>query len=281
MTARFALLVGAAVATVAAVAGCRRAGAVHASDPDARLTFARDGRTLAAVTERDLERAAPAETFTAYDPYYQRQKTWRALPMRRVLARGFGAGVAIEREQLVLRAKDGYTVPIAGAALLDDGCWLAVADADAPAWEPIGPQRADPSPFYIVWRKPDQQDLTTHPRPWQLEAIEIARAETLFPHAVPTGAGPDAQRGFELFRGECIRCHAINREGGRVGPDLNVPRSIVEYRPEAQIRAYIKDPLAFRYGAMPAHPHLTDADLDALVAYFRAMKDRKHDEAPK
>jgi hypothetical protein len=28
---------------------------------------------------------------------------------------------------------------------------------------------------------------------------------------------------------------------------------------------------------MPSHEHLTDADLDALVAYFRAMQARKHD----
>jgi cytochrome c1 len=28
---------------------------------------------------------------------------------------------------------------------------------------------------------------------------------------------------------------------------------------------------------MPAHPDFTDADLDALVAYFRAMARRKHD----
>jgi hypothetical protein len=28
---------------------------------------------------------------------------------------------------------------------------------------------------------------------------------------------------------------------------------------------------------MPSHPGLSDADLDALVAYFTAMKDRKHD----
>jgi cytochrome c1 len=69
----------------------------------------------------------------------------------------------------------------------------------------------------------------------------------------------------------------VNREGGRVGPELNVPQSIIEYRPEAQIRAYIKNPQSFRYGNMPAHPSMTDAELDDLVAYFRAMKDRKHD----
>jgi hypothetical protein len=28
---------------------------------------------------------------------------------------------------------------------------------------------------------------------------------------------------------------------------------------------------------MPAHLHLSDADLDAIVAYFEAMRARKHD----
>jgi mono/diheme cytochrome c family protein len=83
--------------------------------------------------------------------------------------------------------------------------------------------------------------------------------------------------GFSVFARECVRCHAVNREGGRVGPDLNVPQSVVEYRPEAQLRAYIRDPRSFRYGNMPAHPHLRDAELDGLLAYFRAMRARKHD----
>ena len=67
-------------------------------------------------------------------------------------------------------------------------------------------------------------------------------------------------------------CHAINGEGGKIGPDLNIPRSIVEYRPAEQIAAYVRDPAAFRYTSMPAHTHLSDSDLAHLIAYFEAMK---------
>jgi cytochrome c2 len=72
-------------------------------------------------------------------------------------------------------------------------------------------------------------------------------------------------------------CHSINTEGGKVGPDLNVPRSIVEYRPMEQIKAYIRNPQSFRYTTMPAHPQLTDDDLAALVEYFRAMSTLKYE----
>jgi mono/diheme cytochrome c family protein len=98
---------------------------------------------------------------------------------------------------------------------------------------------------------------------------------------VPRGAAPDspARRGFDVFRRSCLQCHAINGEGGRVGPELNVPRSIVEYRPEAQLRAFIRNPQQFRYTQMPANPHLAEADLDALLAYFRHMSAQKHDPA--
>ena len=89
-----------------------------------------------------------------------------------------------------------------------------------------------------------------------------------------------AMRGFGIYREQCVHCHAMNREGGRVGPELNVPKSIVEYRPIDQIKAYIRDPLSFRHGNMPAHPFLKDGDLEDLVRYFGAMKDHKHDPAP-
>jgi cytochrome c1 len=62
-----------------------------------------------------------------------------------------------------------------------------------------------------------------------------------------------------------------------VGPDLNVPRSIVEYRPEGQIKAFVRNPQSFRYTTMPAHEHLADEELDHLVAYFRYMSRHKVD----
>jgi mono/diheme cytochrome c family protein len=246
----------------------------------AELSFVRDGKQVRALSRAALEAAVPPETWTAFDPYYNKPKTWRALPLAAVLEKGFGAPAAeLAKLDFVLRARDGYTVPLPGAKLFEKGGYIAVADLEVPAWEPIGQGRANPGPYYVVWREPPQHNLDTHPRPWQLAAIEIAPFEATFPHTVPTGVaeGAPALRGFRIFRDACITCHAINREGGRVGPDLNVPQSIVEYRPEPQIRAYIKDPRTFRYSNMPAHPAFGDAELDALLAYFQAMKERKHD----
>jgi mono/diheme cytochrome c family protein len=259
----------------------------YAAEPfDTTLTFVRDGAVVKTLDRSALERACVPTTITLDDPYYGRPKRYRACPLAAVLALGFGTLDAAKTDgvDVFFRARDGYVKPASVARVREAGGYLAFADADRmrgddPGWEPIDRRQVDPGPYYVVWENAAQHDPHRYPWPYQLAAIELASYAQRYPHTAPTGEAPDAPAwaGFTIFRSECIACHAINGEGGTIGPELNVPQSIVEYRPAEQLKAYIRKPEAFRYTSMPAHEHLTATDLDALLAYFRAMRDRKHD----
>lgn len=265
-----------ALLALCACANCAPEAAPASPQPDAELRFLGDGASSTPLTREALAAAIPVQRISTLDPYYQRSKRFSALPLRAVLALGFPQ-LELAKSEFVLRALDGYSVPIEGSRLVHQSAYLAVADLDAPGWEPIGPRKVSPAPYYVIWSGTDKLDLEQFPRPWALASIEHTSLESLYPHTVPPAEDASAGRGYALFRRDCIRCHAVNREGGRVGPDLNVPRSIIEYRPVAQLREYIRAPQSFRYGAMPPHPQLSDEDLDGLIAYFRAMSTHKYD----
>ncbi|MBP6742678.1 MAG: cytochrome c [Deltaproteobacteria bacterium] len=259
--------------------GCSRPSVVS-QGPPWKLEVLRLGQLVKELDRSALQQLAAPENVTLFDPYYARQKRFVALPLEPILEAALGEPLAALRQRdFMLRAQDGYAVPLPGSRLLEGGAMLAVADLEVPAWEPIGPQRVNPGPLYLVWKHAHQTQQESHPRPWQLARIELVDAAQLYPHAMPSGLLPDSEaaRGFALFRQRCIRCHAVNREGGRVGPELNVPQNILEYRPAAQVRAYIRSPLTFRYGNMPTHLDLSEAQLDDLLGYFEAMRTRKHD----
>ncbi|MBL8922184.1 MAG: cytochrome c [Myxococcaceae bacterium] len=245
--------------------------------PDAALVFERFGQPVTTLDVAALERLTSRVTFRVADPYYQRDKGFVALELAPILRAAFGSDVANSDGELQLTAADGYTVLLPLTKAFEPGAHLAIADADGP-WEPIGPQRANPGPFYLVWRGPDQQRLETHPRPWGLAKVSLVRFEDVYAWTVPPRRSAAIDDGYRLFRAHCLRCHAINRQGGRVGPELNVPQNVTEYRPREQLEAWVKNPLAFRYGNMPPFPNLTETEVDALLEYLTVMKERKHDE---
>jgi mono/diheme cytochrome c family protein len=254
----------------------------RAAGPEPTLRFVRAGVPARVLGAEALAAACPEQVVAVADPYYERAKRFRAWALACVLEQGFGSPAAsLAGQEVLLEALDGYTRATEGSVLAEPGGFVAFADADRKdgRFDPIDYRQADPAPFYVVWQGAGEKDVVRYPWPYQLAVIEVVRVEDRFPRAVPQGAAPDslARRGFDVFRRSCLQCHAINGEGGRVGPELNVPRSIVEYRPETQLRAFIRDPQQFRYTQMPANPHLSDADLDALLAYFHHMSQHRFD----
>ncbi|MBU6280620.1 c-type cytochrome [bacterium] len=248
------------------------------------LRFSRSGSSPREIDLATLRARCGEQVVTVEDPYYGTRKNFRGCPLREALRVGFGEDPSwLAGRDVVFRATDGYAKPSSGSRVLEDGGFLVFSDADvdggrAPAFAPIDRKQIDPAPFYVVWTKPGQ-DPHNFPWPYCLGEIDVRQVTDLYPHVAPVGEeeGSPALAGFETFKSDCIACHAINGEGGRIGPDLNVPRSIVEYRPVDQIKEYVRNPASFRYSNMPAHEYLDDRRLDELVAYFRAMSRRKHD----
>ena len=151
-----------------------------------------------------------------------------------------------EYSDIAFIALDGYEAVSSLDKLKQDGGFLAFKDLDLEnGWEPLGYKKADPGPFFLFWIKEEQTTQHGYPWPWQVRALNLLRFEDQYPAVVPVGATSDspAYRGFTIFRTRCIRCHSINRQGGKIGPDLNAPQSITAYRSKAMIKEFIKHPV--------------------------------------
>lgn len=223
----------------------------------------------------DLIAELDPTTIEVDDPYYKKKKRYRALALGKVLEKGFARSAAqLAATHFTFQAKDGYETSLPGDRVLDSHVYLAFADLDAGRFQPIGPRGADPGPLYMVWTGAGRNDTDLYPHPWALVRIIAGEPPQGFDKTQPPGGfGNDtaARLGHAIFERRCLHCHSINRQGGKLGPELNLPRNILSYRSEADVRAFIKDPQSFRYSNMLANPDLTEKDLDGIVAYLRAM----------
>ncbi len=223
--------------------------------------------------------AGGLETLTVDHPVYKQEKTYRGYWLRDVMATaGFEPLAARE---LIFHCSDGYAPSLPSERLAAEELFLAVEQVGAPGgakWEKvrIGKEYLSPAPFYVIGR--ESASYKRFPWPLQVERIEALGTKPDHALAYPQGAaaGGPVARGFDLFKTFCLACHSMNLQGGRLGPELNIPRNITEYWATGTLREFIGDPSAFRAKSkMPSFPQLGKGDMDAVMAYLDYMKEHK------
>jgi mono/diheme cytochrome c family protein len=209
------------------------------------------------------------------DPVYHVTKEYEGYDIGEVIDTLFAGDVrANTNVDVVFVCSDGYRARLPIANIRDGGV-LAARDTSVPLdvrWQPLrqGREYMLPTPYYLVW-PPRRNPAIEYPWPYRVVALELARPE----QKVQTG-DPAVSRGEDLFRQYCARCHAVNLQGGTLGPELNVPLNVTEYWNAETLKKLIQDPALVRASSkMPASTQLHGADVDAIVAYLTFMKGNK------
>lgn len=232
-------------------------------------------------TEALLKRRDVRTITVSADVSFKRTMHYRAIPLLALLK-----GIA-PNDHLQFIASDGFAAEMPAALLLDkrgSKAWLAIEDPAQP-WPELDKNHAHAGPFYVVWTKPQAAHVGPEQWPYQLAMIRrLGDVAARFPAILPDSSLPadsEVRRGFTVFQRTCFACHTLNGQGdAKLGPDLNIPHSPTEYLQTDLLRAYIRNPRSLRYWPQAKMPSfdthaLSDADLDAVLAYLRHMAKRK------
>ena len=192
---------------------------------------------------------------------------WAALPVRE------GA------DSLLASCADGYAAVYDTAFIRDYRPFLILAiNGQGPEkWPPAG-LRFNPGPYVIsvaagVVPAVAQLMDAGHKRPWGVTTLELARLEHRFStFSIGPWAGPSAtvRQGRELWIHSCASCHRGPGDtfGGTKGErPFELLAAQARHAPD-YFRRYITAPKGLVPAAkMEAHPHYTEAQLDALTAF--------------
>jgi mono/diheme cytochrome c family protein len=256
----------------------------HAFAKEARpdLTIVQ-GETKRVLTENDL-RQLHIDSVVVQDPVYNRHKRYAGYWLSDIFHL---MGIRPDPKTVwTFTALDGYKASISVADVLQYGvkAFVAVADLDKEeGWENIkqGKEWISPGPYYLVWQTP-LRDVTPRVKlPWPYQMIEISiipadeGQQKLFPDS--SDKAESVTRGCKVFKQNCVTCHSLNLEGGVLGPELNVPKNILEYQDRKFLKEFIGNPSSFRARSkMPDFSKTLSAqELDDVLDYLAWMGKHK------
>jgi cytochrome c2 len=78
--------------------------------------------------------------------------------------------------------------------------------------------------------------------------------------------------GQAVFEGECVKCHMLNGNGGKKGPDLT---TIFEKHDERYVRDYTLDPRSIKPDSTMPPAEVNEKELSILIEYLK-QNARKH-----
>lgn len=225
----------------------------------------------------EMMESLPKQSFTVYDDAYHKEQHYEGFKLLDILNAS-----EVETDQireLTIVCADGYRA-VMNADILKQYPDAVIAYRQVGVegdYEDIreGKKVVSPAPYYLVW--PQKETYKVFPWPHQVVGIDVSMTDDAYAHLKPVAsASEQVQRGYDLFKGACLACHSINLTGGVIGPELNIPQNITEYRDMEYLKQFIRNPDSFRARSrMTGLPDLTDQDIDDAIAYLQYMKDYK------
>ncbi len=223
----------------------------------------------------------PVTVDIAFDHYFKTEKTFRAYPLRDILA-PYLKQLDIDsttEAAVTFYCTDGYKPIQKLSDLYTAEGFIAFKDESVTEPNQNWPKEVQKKmrPFYIVWKDvPYENDLLN----WSygLYQIKIDKNYTVYDPITPKD-NEAALAGFSIYKKNCIKCHAINKIGGELGPDFNHPKNITEYWDTENIWEYAKDPQSFRHNAkMPPVVNLEREEFEEVLAYLEYIREVKIEE---
>lgn len=245
------------------------------------LTNASDSLTIDLVAlQKEDKLAKTSLVIVEEDPVYHSKKRYNAIPFPKLLyTYSKIKQLQSDQYQIVFECEDGYRPMMPLKQFLSAKSFLAVSDIDAlegELWSKIikDGREMKAAPFYLIYEGVSAKDNDFK---WPYNLVKIHLVPTLeIDSLLYPKDDKIAQIGFELFNKNCISCHAINKIGGSMGPELNYPKSVTEYWNHDQLKEFIKNPASFRNGVkMPTIANLKEKEIESMVYYLEYMANHK------